>query len=85
MAIWLFPAPRQTSLLFDKIKPFLASGLISHNGEKVSKICSTISNDWGTHFAGQVVQTSARNSTSFLETKFSLKSSVIGKNGRTKG
>ena len=29
---------------------------------------STISSDWGTHFAGQVVQTLARNFTSFLET-----------------
>ena len=31
---WLFLAPWQSSLLFDKIKTFLASGLISHNGEK---------------------------------------------------
>ena len=31
---WLFLAPWQSSLLFDKIKTFLASGLISHNGGK---------------------------------------------------
>ena len=30
-ATWLFPAPWQTSLLFDRIKPFLAAGLISHS------------------------------------------------------
>ena len=34
MASWLFPAPWKTSLLFDRIKPFLAVGLISHNGKK---------------------------------------------------
>ena len=33
-AAWLFLAPWQTSLLFDKIKPFLAIGLIFHN-EKI--------------------------------------------------
>ena len=32
MATWLFPDPWQIPLLFDKIKLFLASGLISHNG-----------------------------------------------------
>ena len=34
MAAWLFKAPWKTSLLFDKIKAFLAIGLISHN-EKI--------------------------------------------------
>ena len=29
---------------------------------------STISSDWGTHFAGQVVQTLTKNFMSFLET-----------------
>ena len=34
MATWLFLAPWRASLLFDRIKPFLAVGLISHSGEK---------------------------------------------------
>ena len=29
-----FPSSLTTSFLFDKINPFLAAGLISHNGEK---------------------------------------------------
>ena len=29
----------ETSLLFDKKKPFLASGLMSHNGEDMVKMC----------------------------------------------
>ena len=32
-AAWLFLAPWQTSLLFNSIKPFLAAGLIAHNGK----------------------------------------------------
>ena len=33
VATLLFPAPWQASLLFDRIKPFLAAGLIAHNGK----------------------------------------------------
>ena len=56
-------------LYFDRIKPFLASRLISHNGgKKMVKMFSTVSNNWGTHFAGQVIQTLAKSFTSFLET-----------------
>ena len=39
MAAWLFLAPWQTSLLCERIKPFLAAGLISHNGKKMVKMC----------------------------------------------
>ena len=39
MAAWLFLAPWQTSLLFNRIKPFLAVGLISHNGANMVKMC----------------------------------------------
>ena len=50
-------------LYFDRIKPFLASRLISHNGgKKMVKMFSTVSNNWGTHFAGQVIQTLANTS-----------------------
>ena len=34
MAPWLFLAPWKPSVLFDKIKPFLVVGLISHNEKK---------------------------------------------------
>ena len=37
-AAWLFPAPWQTSLLFDRTKPFLAVGLTFHNEKKMVKI-----------------------------------------------
>ena len=39
MAAWLFLAPWQTSLLFDRIRLFLASGLVSHSGEKMVQLC----------------------------------------------
>ena len=40
MAPWLFLAPWKPSVLFDKIKPFLDVGLISHNEKKMVKIHS---------------------------------------------
>ena len=39
MAAWLFLAPWQTSLLFDRIMLFLAVGLVSHSGEKMVQLC----------------------------------------------
>ena len=33
-ATWLFPAPWQSYFLFERLKPFLAIGLISHNKKK---------------------------------------------------
>ena len=34
-----FPGSLTNSLLSDKKKPFLASGLMSHNGEDMVKMC----------------------------------------------
>ena len=51
MATWLFPDPWQISLLFDKIKLFLASGLISHNGKKKKKWLKCVF--WNLQWLGQ--------------------------------
>ena len=42
---------------------------------------STISSDWGIHFAGQVIQTLAKNFTNFLQTV--IFADVLGRQART--
>ena len=49
MATWLFLGPWQTSLLFHKLKPFLASGLISHNRKKKWLKCVFYNLQWLGH------------------------------------
>ena len=67
-AAWLFPAPWQTSLLFDRLKPFLAVGLISHNGKKWLK-CVFCSLQWLGHPLCWTGHTDiGKNFMSFLET-----------------
>ena len=69
-AAWLFPVPWQAPLLFDKIKPFLASGLISHKRGKKWLKCVFCNFQWLRQSFCSTGHTDIgiKNFTSFLET-----------------
>ena len=83
--VQLLPAPWQTSLLFDRIKSFLAVRLIYHKGKKWLKSFSVISSDQGTHFAEQVVWILAKTSWASWRLSPSLTSFVVRQGPQSKG
>ena len=86
VATWLFLAPWQISFLFDKINPFLASGLMSHNRKKKVKMCFLQSPVIGIPtLLDRSYRRWQKSSRTSWRLSLSLASSVVGQGWQNKG